>query len=374
MTPKKRIGVLGSTGSIGRQTLAVIESAKEMFEVVFLTAGNNVDLLSQQISKFSPKRAAALCSNTVNAQIPVYDVLALSDPAFYESVDLVVNGIGGLEGLVPTISVLESSAQLATANKESFVAAGKIVRKFANKNQKKILPIDSEHSAIFQCIDGFGTEKLILTASGGAFRDLSINELKAATYKDALKHPTWQMGTKVTIDCATLMNKGFEIIEAFWLFEIDQIEVIMHRESVVHAMVLLKDGTLKMCLSRPDMRLPIQYALTYPERFECIESPDISILNSLTFSMPDRNKFPCLALGERVLKNTDLGCVLVSCDKVATDLFALGKIQFTDIPIIIERALLEFSNVSAQNVTDVLSIDREVREYTLSISKEFLLI
>ncbi|MDR2267522.1 MAG: 1-deoxy-D-xylulose-5-phosphate reductoisomerase [Christensenellaceae bacterium] len=362
---KKKIGILGSTGSIGRQTLDIIERFPDRFEVVLLSAYNNSQLLYEQISKFKPQRVAG--KNLLSCQgVSVYSLSALENPDFYQSCDLIINGISGIAGLLPSIAVLQARVTLATANKESIVAAGEFVLDTASKYATRIIPVDSEHSALMQCICGEEVSRLIITASGGAFRDYTNEMLSTATYTDALKHPTWDMGSKVTIDSATLMNKGFELVEAKWLFGVDDIDVLLHRESVVHAMAVFRDGTTRMCLSRPDMHLPIQYALTYPERAECLPQVDINMLNNITFSSVNIDRFPCLKLGFETLKRPSLGAVLVAADEVAVSLFASNKIGFLEIPKLLETTLGHFESAIPKNVADVLDIVAATKNYALN--------
>ncbi|MDR0696630.1 MAG: 1-deoxy-D-xylulose-5-phosphate reductoisomerase [Christensenellaceae bacterium] len=360
---KRRVGILGSTGSIGVQALNVIDNLKNEFDIVFLTANANSDLLKSQIQKFKPQRAAlkngsGKCNETI-----LYPLSTLNDTSFYNNTDIVINGISGIAGLLPTITVLKTGTTLATANKESLVAAGKYIMDMSQLYGSKIIPVDSEHSALMQCIGNDTPKKLILTASGGAFRDFSLEMLKSVNYLDALKHPTWSMGPKVTLDSATLMNKVFEILEAKWLFETDNIGIIMHRESIVHAMVEYNDGTLKMCLSIPDMKLPIQYALTYPNRYECLEHLRIDALNKLSFCAPDENKYPCLKMAKYLLKEPWLGATLTVADEIAIELFRLGRINFLEIHSVIDQVLDYASEAKHDSIDDVLNVIKDTKRY-----------
>jgi 1-deoxy-D-xylulose 5-phosphate reductoisomerase len=358
-----RIGVLGSTGSIGRQALEMIEAGKDKYQVSFLAANSNEKLLSEQIARFKPRKIwFGGGSNRVNGE-KVYTGDALSDPSFYEGADLVINGIGGIAGLKPTLAALEGPARLATANKESLVAAGKLVTGAARKYNKTIIPLDSEHSAVFQCAAGERPKKIILTASGGAFRDYTKESLKTAKAADALKHPVWKMGNKVTVDSATLFNKGMEIIEARTLFGLEDVSAVIHRESVIHALVGFADGSMKACLYRPDMRLPIQYALTYPEREPCLEFPDLVKPGALTFSEPDYERFPCLKIALET--SPGLYPVMSAADEAAAELYLKDKISFYGISDLVSDALGRFSDRKAETAEEVLSIDREVKEYYL---------
>ncbi|MDR0751455.1 MAG: 1-deoxy-D-xylulose-5-phosphate reductoisomerase [Christensenellaceae bacterium] len=363
---KQRVGILGSTGSIGIQTLKVLERYPEKFEITLLTANSNRDLLMSQIDKHKPLRAAMQNGGNFRDKTRIYSLSALADSSFYDGVDIVLNGITGIAGLMPSFAVLKSGVKLATANKESLVAAGEYLIATSKKFGAPIIPVDSEHSALMQCIGQDKPEKLIITASGGAFRDYSLEMLKTASYTDALNHPTWKMGAKVTIDSATLMNKGFELIEAKWLFNTNNIDVLLHRESIVHAMVAFRDGNLKMCLSYPRMEIPIQYALTYPEHLDCIEHLDLEILNNLTFQRIDENKFPCLSIGKAVLKEPWRGAALTVADEIALQLFRNGRIGFTEIPQIINNILDYSTNMKHNSIEDVFAIIDAINELSKS--------
>lgn len=354
MKEKIKVGVIGSTGSIGTQTLEVISRHPEIFEVSLLACRRNIKLLSEQINKFNP------------AQVIHGDTTALNYSETYENCDIVVNGISGLAGLLPTIAILQSPSKLATANKESIVAYGSRITKIARDNNKVIIPVDSEHSAIFQCLEEKkNIKKLILTASGGPFKGYTRDKLKTMTANEAIKHPTWKMGLKVTIDSATLMNKGMEIIEAKHLFEIDEIDVLIHRESIVHSLVEFRDGSLKAMLSNPDMVIPIQYALTYPKRLKSsARTLNLSEVGILTFGKPDYDRFPCLNIALEVMKKGDYeGTIMSVADEVAVELFLTNKIGFYDIPAIIIACLNEFEGGLIDDVTDVISLAEKVRRY-----------
>lgn len=371
MDKKIRVGILGATGSIGRQTAEVISASPDVFEVALLSAYNDFDGLSKLIDLFKPKIAVCRAANTEKiGNTSVYSgVSALDNPEIYSSCDVVINGIGGFAGLTPALAVLESNATLATANKESIVSAGEIMNNLAKKHNKRIIPVDSEHSAVFQCLeDGARAEKIILTASGGAFRDKEKSELIKVTAAEALNHPTWKMGKKVTVDSATLMNKGLEIIEAKHLFGDLPVETVIHRESIIHAMVEFADGSVKALLSYPDMRLPIQYALTYPQRLAVKSGKLLNFakIGTLNFAEPDRERFPCLAIGEYVADNPRLGVVLTAADEVAVDRFITGKLGFYGIPKLIEDALSRFSSVNPQTAEDVVRIEHDVKEYIIN--------
>lgn len=361
-----RVGVLGSSGSIGKQTLTVIDRHPGMFTVSLLAARSDNKTIQEQIEKYRPDTAvcgAPIGKNAGGTKI-YNDLSVLHNPDIYRHCDIVVNGISGLDGLLPTLAVLKSSARLATANKESIVAAGDIINAAAKEYNKNIVPVDSEHSALWQCLEEReNIDKLILTASGGAFRDKTKEELQKVKAIEALNHPTWKMGKKVTIDSATLMNKGMEIIEAKKLFQIENIGVVIHRKSIVHALVQFKDGSMKASLSSPDMLLPIQYALTATKRIACIEPLDLATVGSLDFSRPDTERFPCLKIADEVSKNPHLGVVMSSADEVAVSLYLQNKIGFYDIAGIINKALDRFSDTKVNEIGDVLSADCRVKEY-----------
>lgn len=369
---KIRVGILGSTGSVGRSALSVCGEHKELFEVVLLACGSNRQLLDEQVKDFHP--TFAVCSNGGDKIGGRTGAEFLADPQSYSSCDVVLNGIGGLDGLYPTLAVLESPARLATANKESIVAFGEYIFSRARVLNKEIIPVDSEHSAVFQCLTGEkdNLKKLILTASGGALRDFSKSELAKATLREALSHPTWNMGLKVTVDSATMMNKGFEVIEAKRFFSVSDIEVLVHRESIVHALAVFRDGSAKACLSVPDMRLPIQYALTYPSRAETqTDALDLAKIRALSFEAPDEDRFPCLRIAREAGELGDYECaVLAAADEVAVKLFAEGKIGFYGVSALVESALNKFGHGFLGSPEEVMSIKEEVMEYTFLSNKE----
>jgi len=361
------VGILGSTGSIGTQTLEVLRALGKEYKVGLLACAKDAGALTRQIDEFSP--AVAVCGAPVTdcgSKTKIYqDLSALADPALYKDCDIVVNGIGGLAGLMPTLAVLASPARLATANKESIVAAGGLVNAAAKKYGKTLLPVDSEHSGVWQCLENKeNVSQIVLTASGGAFRDWSKEQLKTAKAKDALKHPTWSMGAKVTIDSATLFNKAMEVAEARALFEIQDIEVLIHRESIVHALVGFRDGSFKASLSSPDMRLPIQYALTADKRLPTgIKPLALGQLGVLTFGNPDYDRFPCLSLAKDL--NSDYkGAIACAADELLVNYYLADRIGFYDIPEIIAEALSHFGDGEITSVHQVFGIDRAVKEYT----------
>ncbi|MDD4120373.1 MAG: 1-deoxy-D-xylulose-5-phosphate reductoisomerase [Clostridia bacterium] len=351
---KLRVGILGSTGSIGTQTLQVIAKHPDSFEVALLSCKRNIKLLSNQISQFNP------------SQVIHGDTTALNYPETYKDCDIVINGISGFAGLTPTIAVLQSDSRLATANKESLVCFGTQLRKIANESGKTIFPVDSEHSAILQCLEESNElNRLILTASGGPFKGFNREQLSKVTSEDAIKHPTWKMGLKVTVDSSTLMNKGMELIEAKHLFSTQKIDVLIHRESIVHSLVEFKDRSIKALLSNPDMTIPIQYALSYPVRLESdTKYLDLSEIGILTFGKPDYERFPCLNIAKNILSKGDYeGTVMCVADEVAVEHFLNNKIGFYDISDIIYKSLERFKDGYLSDVTDVLLLATEVRHF-----------
>ncbi|MEA1959459.1 MAG: 1-deoxy-D-xylulose-5-phosphate reductoisomerase [Chloroflexota bacterium] len=372
----KHLAVLGSTGSIGRQTLDIVRSFPERLHIAGLAAGRNVDLLRQQIQEFRPKLAAIDSADGRDKPGDLdCEIVTAEEMAAHPDVDMVVVSISGMAGLAPTLAAIRAGKSIALATKEALVAAGAIVTAEARKHGVTIMPIDSEPSAIWQCLQGEdkSIRRLILTASGGPFRKSATNEIEAVTPQQALAHPTWNMGPKVTIDSATLMNKGFEAIELSWLFEtpIDKIDVLIHPQSIIHSMVEFADGSVKAQLSIPDMRFPIQYALFYPERVQNDSLPHLDFINiengsagsALTFEAPDMDKFPCLRLAfEASRAGGTYPAVLSAADEVAVDRFLKGQIGFMDIPRIISSVIDEHSSIAEPALDDVLAADSWARE------------
>jgi len=366
----KQIAVLGSTGSIGQQTLEVVRALPDRFSIVGLAAGQNSDLLAQQIAEFQPRLVGY--QGKWAPQPPAsteYEVLPMEDIARHPEVDMVVMATSGKSGLSPTLAAVRAGKTVCLANKESLVMAGHIICSEAKQKGAHILPIDSEHSAIWQCLNGEQQEpaRLILTASGGPFRNYSPAQLDEITVEQALKHPSWQMGPKVTIDSATLMNKGLEVIEAHWLFDMpfEQIKVMIHPQSIVHSMAEFIDGSVKAQLSYPDMRLPIQYALSYPERLPNPQLPrlDWSRLNNLTFEPPDFDTFPCLKLAiEAGIKGETYPAVLCGADEMAVELFLSRRIRFTDIARYVGRTLEQHQVITNPTLDEILAADAWARE------------
>ena len=355
---RKRVALLGSTGSIGRQTLQIARMFPERIDIVALAAGRNAELLNQQVEAFHPKIAS------LAAEGPSLEEIASSP-----EVDLVVIATSGATGLLPTLSAIRSGKSVALANKEVLVMAGAIVMAEALRGGVDIKPVDSEHSAIWQCMQGEQSEisQIILTASGGAFRDLPAEELANVTAAEALRHPTWSMGPKVTIDSANLMNKGMEVIEARWLFDVpfDRIKVMVHPGSIIHSMVEFTDGSLKAQLGVPDMRLPIQYALSHPDRWTNSEIPkiDFSQVGSLKLSPIDFERYPCLRLAyETGAAGGTLPAVLSVADEVAVDYFLNGRIGFLDIPRLLEDTLGRHQPKEDPSIDDIFEADAWARE------------
>ncbi len=363
----KQLAVLGSTGSIGQQTLDVVRAFPDRFRIIGLAAGENLDLLARQINEFKPGFVYCQDKKTrlANAE---YELLSLEEIVSHPQVDTVIIATSGKAGLSPTLAAVRAGKTVALANKESLVMAGEIITSEAKLNAARILPIDSEHSAIWQCLNGeTQATRLILTASGGPFRHYSPAQLKGVTVEQALKHPSWQMGRKVTIDSATLMNKGLEVIEAHWLFNMpyDHIEVLIHPQSIVHSMVEFVDGSIKAQLSYPDMRLPIQYALSYPERLANPQLPrlDWTRLDSLTFEPPDFDSFPCLKLAiEAGEKGGTYPAVLCAADEAAVDLFLSQRIGFIDIARLIEQALEQHQVIAHPTIEEIMAADAWARQ------------
>lgn len=374
----KNIAILGSTGSIGTQTLQVIAANPDRFRVSVLTANNNVDLLVEQALKFQPDSVVIanegkyplLREALQQEDIKVYaGADAIAQVVALPGTDLVVTAMVGYSGLLPTIEAIKSGKNIALANKETLVVAGELINKLVEEHKVAILPVDSEHSAIFQCLMGerqSRVEKLILTASGGPFRRKDRRFLESVTPADALKHPNWHMGAKVTIDSASMMNKGFEVIEAKWLFGVkpEQIEVVVHPQSVVHSMVQYSDGCVKAQLGVPDMRLPIQYALTFPERIAAdFGRLDFRAAHSLTFEEPDRKTFRNLDLAyEAMIKGGNMPCILNAANEIAVNAFLQERLSFTGMSDLIEEVMAKVDFIARPTLEDFIATDRESRK------------
>jgi 1-deoxy-D-xylulose-5-phosphate reductoisomerase len=380
---KKRVAILGSTGSIGSQALDVIRHHTGAFKVEVLTAGKNKDLLISQALQFIPAHVV-ISDESLYAE--VRDALAgiptqvhaghkaLTEITTLPTVDIVLASMVGFSGLLPTISAIKSGKELALANKETLVVAGELITKLAEQHGVTIIPVDSEHSAIFQCLEGEREnklEKIILTASGGPFRGKGRQELEHVTRKEALNHPNWCMGDKITIDSATLMNKGLEVIEARWLFTLlpQQIEVVIHPQSIIHSMVQYEDGSIKAQMGLPDMRLPIQYALAYPARLKS-SFPRFSFTDypQLTFEKPDPDVFRNLNLAYYALeKGGNMPCIMNAANEIVVDAFLKDQVRFLKIPDVIEKAMTNLSFKPHPTLDDLQQTDGEAREYTREI-------
>ena len=374
----KNILLLGSTGSIGVSTLDVLRKFKHNFNVFALTANSNIELLYKQIKEFHPKfvvvkdkSKANELKNLLSGECKVLDgesgLIEITKNGDY---DILVSALVGFAGLAPTIESIKRGKRIALANKETLVAAGKMVINLAERYNSEILPVDSEHSAIFQCLVGESSnniEKLIVTASGGPFLNKTLEALNEVTVAEALNHPNWDMGSKITIDSATMMNKGLEVIEAHWLFNLpkDKIEVVIHPQSIVHSMVEFIDGNIKAQLSLPDMKLPIQYALSYPDRWDSqFTNTHFPSLKELTFFEPDLIKFRCLKLAYDVMEQGGTApCILNAANEIAVDKFLNNEIKFTQIPELIEYSLNGITYNSTIDYETILDCDRQTREY-----------
>ena len=374
---KRQIAILGSTGSIGTQTLQVVEEHPECFEVYAITANTRVDDLIAQARKFMPE-AVVIADETKYQQLKEsLDDLPIKVYAGYEAIcqivesgpiDIVVTAMVGFSGLRPTINAIKAGKAIALANKETMVVAGELINALAMEYKTPILPVDSEHSAIFQCLAGEmhnKIEKLILTASGGPFRTFTKEQLEHVTKEQALKHPNWSMGAKITIDSASMMNKGFEVMEAKWLFGVGakDIEVVVHPQSVIHSMVQFEDGAIKAQLGTPDMRLPIMYALTYPSRLpSSFGRLDWSIIKEFTFETPNLEVFPNLRLAyEALAKGGNIPCVVNAANEICVAAFLNDRVRFTDMPRLIERAMDEATYILKPTLDDYLETDKEIR-------------
>jgi 1-deoxy-D-xylulose-5-phosphate reductoisomerase len=378
----KKVLILGSSGSIGVNSLNVIRKFPEKFKISGLTVNYKIDVLEQQIKEFQPEfvvvtnetKAKELKSNIGNV-CKVYsgydELLKLAAQSDY---DILIGAIVGFAGLAPTLEAIKRGKRIALANKETLVVAGELVTKIVLENNAEILPVDSEHSAIYQCLVGENlneVEKLILTASGGPFLNKEKSFFENATVDEALNHPNWKMGSKISIDSATMMNKGLEVIEAHWLFglPVEKISVVMHPQSIIHSMVQFVDGSIKAQLGLPDMKLPIQYALTFPERLENdFKRTNLPDIKSLSFFEPDFNKFECLKLAFDVIKTGGTApCILNAANEVAVEKFINKKIKFSQISKLINKALNKIVNHSDPDIETIFDCDRKTREFVNNI-------
>lgn len=379
----KKILILGSTGSIGVNALNVIRNFPDRFSVAGLTANSNISVLSEQIKEFNPqfvvikdKSKAKELSEIVNGNVDIISSEnALIEAAQKYDYDILIGAIVGFAGLTPTIEAIKRGKRIALANKETLVVAGEIVTRLVAENGAEIIPVDSEHSAIYQCLIGENlneVEKLILTASGGPFLNKEKSFFDNATVNEALNHPNWKMGSKITIDSATMMNKGLEVIEAHWLFglPVEKIDVVIHPQSIIHSMVQFVDGSIKAQMGLPDMKLPIQYALTFPERLtNNFERTNLPLINNLSFFEPDFNKFECLKLAYLALKTGGTTpCILNAANEVAVDKFLKGIIRFSEIPKLINEALNEIENHSNPDIETIIECDKLTRDFVNNLN------
>ena len=381
---KKQIAILGSTGSIGTQALKVIEEHPDLYEAYALTANNQVELLAEQARKFMP--AAVVIANEAKylqlkemlADLPIQVYAgadALCEIVEAKPIDVVLASMVGYAGLRPTMNAIRAGKAIALANKETLVVAGELINALAQQYKTPILPVDSEHSAIFQCLEpNNALEKVILTASGGPFRKFTMEQLQHVTKEQALKHPNWEMGAKITIDSATMMNKGFEVIEAKWLFGVrpDQIEVVVHPQSIIHSMVQYEDGAVQAQLGMPDMRLPIQYAFSYPQRIKAsFDRLDFSKMTELTFEQPDTNRFRCLALAYEALnKGGNMACIVNAANEVVVSAFLKDRISFLRMSEVIEASMAKVPFIQTPTYEDYVATDAEARRIAESLIDE----
>lgn len=377
----KKVAILGSTGSIGENTLDVISRFPEEFSVSGLSAFNNIDLLERQAKRFKPgvvainKEKVSNLNSRLNSGIKITNLeQGIKSIVSSKETDIVMMAISGSAALLPLWEAVKAGKTIALANKEAIVMAGSIIMKKARETGAKIIPVDSEQSAIFQCLNGRDTKalkKVYLTASGGPLKTLAKDKFSKLKVKDVLKHPRWKMGKKITVDCATLMNKGLEVIEAMWLFDLkpEAIEVLIHKEAIVHSMVEFVDGSILAQLGATDMRLPIQYALSYPERFlSNVAEIDFVKLKQLTFEKPNFKKFPCLSLAYKAAREAEsLPCVLNAANEICVSAFLEEKINFTKIPLIIEKVLLSHKKITEPCLEDIICADKWARQETQNL-------
>jgi 1-deoxy-D-xylulose-5-phosphate reductoisomerase len=378
----KKISILGATGSIGTQTLDILREHPSEFKLVAISIGKNLELARKMIREFQPALVSVQehddC-NTLKAEFPntkfTFGEEGLIEVAVYPSADILVNAVIGSVGLNPTLQAIESGKTIAIANKETLVTAGHLVMESAKRNNVALLPVDSEHSAIFQCLQGEkekNIERLILTASGGSFRDRTRKELEGVTVREALNHPNWSMGAKITIDSATMMNKGLEVIEAHWLYDIpyEKIDVLLHKESIIHSMVEFHDSSIMAQLGTPDMRVPIQYALSYPDRLPLASSQRLNLaqIGKLHFQEMDTNRFRCMQFAyEAGKKGGTLPTVLNAANEVAVAAFLNEKITFLQIEDIIEKALSKHDVIQNPDLSIIQEVDKEARQYVQTL-------
>ncbi|MFP7296132.1 1-deoxy-D-xylulose-5-phosphate reductoisomerase [Neobacillus niacini] len=378
----KNISILGATGSIGTQTLDILREHPSEFKLVAISIGKNLDLARKIIHEFQPELVSVQeyqDYNTLKAEFPkikfTFGEEGLVEAAIYPSIDILVNAVIGSVGLNPTLQAIEAGKTIAIANKETLVTAGHLVMEAAEKNDVALLPVDSEHSAIYQCLQGEkekNIERLILTASGGSFRDRTRKDLEGVTVREALNHPNWSMGAKITIDSATMMNKGLEVIEAHWLYNMpyEKIDVLLHKESIIHSMVEFHDSSIIAQLGTPDMRVPIQYALSYPERLPLISSQrlDLAKIGQLHFKEMDTNRFRCMHYAyEAGKQGGTMPAVLNAANEVAVAAFLEEKISFLQIEDMIEKALNQHELIKNPDLSIIQEVDKETRLYVNSL-------
>ena len=378
----KKIIILGSTGSIGVNSLNVIRQYPEKFKIEALTVNTRIDLLEPQINEFKPRfvvvkdqKLAGKLREKLGGKCEVLSGIdGLCKAAAECDYDILIGAMVGFAGLAPTIEAIKRGKRIALANKETLVVAGELVTNLCEQHKAELIPVDSEHSAIYQCLVGEKkneVEKLIITASGGPFLNKQKSELENVTVDEALNHPNWKMGNKITIDSASMMNKGLEVIEAHWLFGLpkNRIEVVIHPQSIVHSMVQFVDGSIKAQMGIPDMKLPIQYALTYPERFgNKFERTDLTRINNLTFYEPDFEKYECLKLAFNTLETGGTTpCIMNAANEVAVDKFLNRKIKFSQIPVLIKKALNRIENHKSPDLNTIFECDRETRDFVTSL-------
>ncbi len=375
----KRIAIFGSTGSIGTQTLSIVEEHQNRFNVVCLSCDRNADLLLEQVTKFMPKKVAI---NDIESNHPLNDfcqsnnieLIVGANASYqlsqYDDIDLAINAIVGSEGLIPTFNIVSNNIDLALSNKESLVLGGHIIMPMTNNQTSNIIPVDSEHSAIFQCLVGEpknSLKKIILTGSGGPFLNRHLDSFDTITKEEALNHPNWDMGNKISIDSATMMNKGLEYIEALWLFGIerDQLDIVIHPESIIHSLVQFVDDSYKAQLGIPNMRVPIQYALSYPERLNNNSGTlDFDTINQLNFFTPDFNRYPCLELTMNLVdKGGNSTPIMSIANDYTVELFLNGSIKFLDIPNTIEKTVNKFYSENEPTIEDLVQLNEEIKLY-----------
>ncbi len=376
----KKLSILGSTGSIGTQALEIVKQYPDEFKIIGLTTNKNIELLKNQINQFKPQAVAVMDNEKADLLKRDIDVNVYSGMegiikiATLDGADTVVNSLVGSVGVKPTIEAIKNKKNIALANKETLVTAGSIVMEEVKKNNVNMMPIDSEHSAIFQCLNGenvYDVSRIIITCSGGAFKNLTKQQLEKVTAEDALKHPTWNMGSKITIDSAALMNKGFEVIEAHYLYDMpyEKIEVVIHPQSIIHSLVEFKDNSVIAQFGNPDMKIPIQYALSYPKRFDSnLKKLDLPEVKNLSFSKPDFELFPCLKYAyDAGIAGGTLPAVLNAANEIAVYAFLGNKIKFLDIPKLVNKMMAEHKIIKNPTLNQILDVDEKVKKETKRI-------